>query len=247
MMALHPDKRQVFVAYATDGMRSPAPVLPHDQITPDLGEVRVRESQTAMAILGVSQANLHFLRLPEAELRAHVPALRRGLLALIDDIRPDFVFMPFRFDRHPDHLAVNHVLTAAHGEGRMEAALVEYFVYYRWRLLHKRDVRRYVRPAHLLTVDTQPVAARKRLALDAFRSQTTIFYPWQTRPILTPQLLDETCGEPEIFLRYNPAAAGARVFCGNVPWIRFAHRVEPRLLKWKYLLRSTLQRATGQV
>jgi LmbE family N-acetylglucosaminyl deacetylase len=246
LMALRPNKQEVFVVYATDGMKSPAPVLPQDQITPDLGEVRVKESQAAMAILGVGPENLHFLRLPEAELSSHIKPLRRRLLAQIDALRPDFIFIPFRFDRHPDHLAINHVVSEAYEQGRIGGALVEYFVYYRWRLLRGGDVRQYIRPSLLVEVDTQAVAARQRLALDAFRSQTTIYYPWQTRPILRPQLLDETCETPELFLRYDRAHRGGRVFSRAVPWIRFVHRVEPRLQKWKYLSASSLRRGLGR-
>jgi LmbE family N-acetylglucosaminyl deacetylase len=241
-MALHPQKELVHVIYATDGMKSPAPVLPQDSITADLGELRVQESQAAMAHLGVPCENLHFLRLPEAELSQHVDALRRGLLAQIDSLQPDFLLMPFRFDRHPDHLAINRVLTEAYEQGRIHTRLIEYFVYYRWRLLPGRDVRQYIRSPYLLEVDTRSVATLKREALDAFQSQTTIFYPWQTRPILTPQLLDDVSRTPEYFLAYDSSMSGTSVFAKAVLWIRFVHRVEPYLQKWKYLVGSSLQR-----
>jgi LmbE family N-acetylglucosaminyl deacetylase len=95
--------------------------------------------------------------------------------------------MPFRFDRHPDHLAVNHAVIGAQRQGLVAPArLYEYFVYYRWRLLPGRDLRRYIHPHHLLAVDTEVVSRQKRQALDCYASQTTLFSPWQTRPILTP-------------------------------------------------------------
>jgi hypothetical protein len=39
--------------------------------------------------------------------------------------------VPFRFDRHPDHLAVNEVMTDLCLRRRCSATLWEYFVYYR--------------------------------------------------------------------------------------------------------------------
>ena len=237
-----PQKAEIHVIYVADGMKSPAPILPHDAITPDLGRRRERESVAAMGMLGVAEGNLHFLRLPEAELKRHIPALRRELLAHITAIDPDHVLLPFRFDRHPDHLAINQVLTAARQDGAIRAQLVEYFVYYRWRLLPGGDVRRYIRPSYLVEVDTRSVAALKRQALDCFRSQTTIFYPWQTRPMLTPQLLDETSQTPEYFLRCDAAVGRIAVFHKAVPWIRLAHRLEPFLQKQKYLLGASLKR-----
>ena len=242
VMALLPQKQDIHVVYATDGMKSPAPILAQDAITPDLGRQRERESVAAMALLGVPEANLHFLRLPEAELAQHILPLRRQLLDCILAIRPDHILLPFRYDRHPDHLAINQTLTTARQEEVFTAQLVEYFVYYRWRLLPGGDVRQYIRPPYLLEVDTQSVAALKRQALDCFTSQTTIFYPWQTRPILTPQLLDETAATSEYFLRYEEGMGGTAVFTHLVPWIKIAHRLEPLLQKRKYLLGASLRR-----
>ena len=246
LVALLPDKQRLHVAYATDGTMSPAPVLPgRDKASSDLGELRKRESVTAMAVLGVPEANLCFFDLPEARLSSHVAELASRIQERVERIRPDHVLVPFRFDRHPDHLAVNRVVTDALRQGRFRAELTEYFVYHRWRLLPKKDIRKYVRPQQLLSVDLAPVSALKRRALDCFRTQTTRFYPWQTRPILTPELLDEEC-RGEYFLRDDPAYPGAKVFTSMAAWIRIAHRLEPRLQKLKYLVTSAAQRAGGR-
>jgi LmbE family N-acetylglucosaminyl deacetylase len=246
-MALLPDKHRIHLIYATDGMKSPAPIVPwRDAITADLGETRVQEAREALELIGVPSGNAYFLRLPEAELQQHKEELRRCLVEKIEQIQPDFIFMPFRYDRHPDHLAINHVVMAAHQEHNWQSQIIEYFVYYRWRLLPARDVRLYVKPEHLLEVDTAGVAREKRAALDCFRSQTTIFYDWQTRPILTPMLLDETSQTPELFLRYDSNFPGASVFANSVPWIRFVHRAEPFLQKSKYLIGANLKRLIGR-
>ena len=207
---------------------------------------REKESEHAVGVLGIPAANLTFLRLPEASLRSHRVTLKRRLLEFLDACDPDHVLLPFRYDRHPDHLAINHAITDAHRAGLVRARLTEYFVYYRWRLLPRRDIRGYVDPGRLVEVEIADVASRKREALDCFASQTTRFYPWQTRPILTPQLLDEECAGPELFLPYDPEAPGAAVFTSTVPWIRIVHRLEPRLQKWKYLLKSSLVRGLGR-
>lgn len=246
-MALLPDKQRIHLIYATDGMRSPAPIVPwRDEITADLGETRVREAQEALSLIGVPPSNAHFLRLPEAELQEHKEELRRCLIERIEQIQPDLIFMPFRYDRHPDHLAINHVITAAHSQHNWRSQIIEYFVYYRWRLLPARDVRLYIRPEHLLEVDTSEVAEEKRAALDCFRSQTTHFYDWQTRPILTPMLLDDTSQTPELFLRYDSQFPGPSIFAKSIPWIRFVHRAEPFLQKSKYLVGANFKRLIGR-
>ncbi len=246
VIAQLPQKARIHVLYATDGMKSPAPIVPwRDAISPDLGAVRQAESRAAMARLGVPAENLHFLQLPEAQLTKHVPALQGLLKDQIACIQPAHIFLPFRYDRHPDHLVLNHLVTAAHKQGQVQAQLFEYFVYYRWRLLPTRDVREYIHPRHLVEVDTQAVAGQKRRALDCFQSQTTKFYAWQTRPILTPTLLDDVSYSRELFLRYDPATPGAAVFVKLSPWIRIVHRLEPFLQRWRYRIFAFVRRGMG--
>jgi len=243
LIARLPDKNRIHIIYCTDGMKSPAPILPgRDEISPDLGKVRMNESTRAMKGLGVPEQNLHFLNLLEAQLQENMPALQNGLREKLKHIAPKFVFTPFRYDRHLDHLAVNHAVVSDIEQGSLQAQLVEYFVYYRWRLLPKQDVRKYIKPQFLYELDISDVAEQKREALDCFASQTTIYYPWQTRPILTSKLLDEECQNPEYFLIPNASLSGTAVFSNLVLWIRIAHRLEPILLRWKYLSLSLLKR-----
>ncbi|HEX9385819.1 MAG TPA: PIG-L family deacetylase [Anaerolineales bacterium] len=243
LIAKLPHKDGVHIIYATDGMKSPAPIIPgRDKISPDLGKTRMQESIEAMKLLGVPEHNLHFLCLPEARLKKHLSSLRNLLRNKIRTIAPKQIFVPFRYDRHPDHLAVNHAIVSDFQQGDTQPQLIEYFVYYRWRLMSKRDIRRYIRPQFLFKLEIGDVAQQKRQALDCFTSQTTIYYPWQTRPILTSILLDEECQNPEFFLISNDSSAGAAVFSNSVLWIRLVHRLEPFLQRWKYRIGATLKR-----
>jgi LmbE family N-acetylglucosaminyl deacetylase len=230
-----PDKTSIHVVYATDGRRSPAPVLPwRDTTAPDLDRIRMDEACTAMGHLGVPAENLRFLALPDGGLRHYLDELTERLGDLAARIRPAHVLVPFRYDRHTDHLALNRVAIRLLREGRLAgAAVTEYFVYYRWRLLPRGDVRAYIRPGLLAGVEIHDVSRLKRQALDRFRSQTTRFYSWQDRPNLTSTLLDEVSRTPEIFVRYDPSLPGAKVFSASVAWICTAHRLEPGLKKVK--------------
>lgn len=242
LIAKLPNKNRIHIIYATDGMKSPAPIMPGDEISPELGKVRMNESEQATKLLGVPEQNLHFLSLPEAQLRENFAALQRSLGEKLKQLAPQHIFIPFRYDRHLDHLAVNHVVVGLLKQNIIDSQLTEYFVYYRWRLLPKRDVRKYIRPQYLFTLDISDVAKCKRQSLDCFASQTTIYYPWQTRPILTSTLLDEECANAEYFLSANAPLSGTAVFSNLILWIRLAHRLEPILLRWKYLTLSTLKR-----
>jgi len=243
LIAQLPHKDKVHILYATDGMKSPAPIFPgRDKTSPNLGKTRMQDSIEAMKLLGVPEHNLHFLCLPEAQLKNHLSSLRHLLRSKLRNIAPEQIFVPFRYDRHPDHLAVNHTVVSELEQGTVQAQLIEYFVYYRWRLLPRRDIRKYIKPEYLFQLNISNVAQRKRRALNCFTSQTTIYYPWQTRPILTPMLVDEECTNPEYFLLSSPSHSGTDVFSKLILWIVLAHRIEPILLHWKYLTLSILKR-----
>jgi hypothetical protein len=143
------------------------------------------------------------------------------------------VLAPFRFDRHPDHLAVNREVLRRFAGPDSRAIVVEYFVYHQWRLLPGGDVRAFLRPGLLRSVSIGHVSDAKRAALDRFESQTTRFFDWQTRPNLTPELLDEVSLGAEYFLPHDRALPGARVFERSRAWIRIAHWLEPYLKRKK--------------
>jgi LmbE family N-acetylglucosaminyl deacetylase len=233
-LAQLPDPAQVHVIYATDGGASPAPIWPRrDSGRTELCRVRMAEARAALASLGIPPGNVHFLGFPDGRLGQHRAAMLAALVEKVRHIDPDHLLIPFRYDRHADHIALNHVVMAARARGLIRAELTEYFVYYRWRLLPKADVRCYVQPELLDAVPIDGVAARKRSALDCFTSQTTRYYAWQTRPNLTAQLLDEVSRAPEVFLRYDPAFPGASIFTHGAAWLRLAHTLEPHVKRRK--------------
>jgi len=235
LIARLPQKESIHLIYVTNGMKSPAPVVPgRDTVSPNLGKERIEESINAMKLLGVPEQNLRFLGLPEGNLHREDMNLEQILQNVVSTIQPDFVFVPFRYDRHSDHIAINRAVVSAINHSQIQPQIVEYFVYYRLRLLPLHDIRRYIHPHHLVSIDISQVARLKRKALDCFKSQTTLYYSWQTRPILTSKLLDEECQQPEIFLLYSPSSPDSAIFKRAAIWIRIAQRIEPILQKWKY-------------
>ena len=227
-------KEQVFFVYATDGSRSPVPVFPwQGSVSPDLPAIREQEARTALGVLGIPEENVRFLRFPDGRLSAHSDELGRSLGDLMGRIAPAHVLIPFRYDRHPDHLALNQVMTDLLEGGGGGVLLTEYFVYYRWQLISGSDIRQHIRSDLLTAVDIEACSLRKKKALMCFTSQTACFFDWQDRPILPQQRVDETSRSPEVFLSYDPAYPGASVFAGSRLWIRLVHRLEPGLKQRK--------------
>jgi len=246
-LARLPDPTRVHVVYATDGRRSPEPLLPWtDRVDRDrLALDRAQEAREALESLGVPREQLHFLGLPDSGLQRCRAELLAGLRKCIQAVRPRHLLAPFRYDRHPDHLALNRAATECRRSGAV-AELTEYFVYHHSRLLARGDVRAYIAPEALVRVDVESVARRKYEALRCFRSQTTRYYPWQTRPNLTEELLREVSRAPELFLRYDPKVEGAAIFESGAAWIRLANRLEPLLKKRKDQLVALGRRIVGR-
>lgn len=232
--------REIHVVFATDGSRSPE--LPGGPAAAAVGLAATREAEgtAALGVLGVPPERLHFLRFPDGSLRQCARPFRAALLAKLAELGEAELLVPFRYDWHPDHVAVHRVAAAALGAGELRGRLTEYFVYTRRRLLPKGDVRAYVRPAWLIRVAAEGEADRKFRALQCFRSQTTLHLAGQRRPILQPELLRRMCSEPESFLRCGPAAP-QRVFRGAA-WLRLATALEPRLKRAKDGVRAWLPR-----
>jgi len=72
----------------------------------DLIEVREKESQKAAAIIGISRSE--FLREKDQELKS-TPNVIERLAGLLEEIKPDLVYLPFFLDNHPDHVAANAI------------------------------------------------------------------------------------------------------------------------------------------
>lgn len=223
VMILHARKAEIHILFATDGAASPIPLLPWlGRTDDDLPRLRQREARAATARLGVPPENLQFLDLPDGGLAARRAELAGTLAQAIADVQPGIVFAPFRYDVHPDHVALNRAAREVLRSRPLAPTLLEYFVYHRLRFVPGGDVRRVLSTSALLTVDTPPVAAEKRAALDCYESQTTICYPWQERPILTAEGLRQYCSEPELFLLTDPAARLSEGFAAHRGRVRLA-------------------------
>jgi LmbE family N-acetylglucosaminyl deacetylase len=235
-IALFAPTRSIHVVYAADGRLSPSGADGKPAAEADsLPAVRRAEAETAMAGLGLGADRLHFLDLPDGQLNAHRSTLTARLAELVRTLRPRTVLTPFRYDQHPDHLAVHKATVDAVAEGSAtgEITLLEYFVYFRYPLLAEGDIRRAVAPAHLVEIDIEPVRVAKRAALDAYVSQVTHYFPWQTRPVLTEAVLDEHASGPEWFVHAAADLSPAELFQRDSMRLRINLLFGPALVRWK--------------
>jgi LmbE family N-acetylglucosaminyl deacetylase len=245
-MLRHTDKTRIHCVYATDGARSPAPLLPWiGSIDPGIKELRRREAHEVMGAVGIPPDNLVFLDLPDGKLSRNATELKTRLETEMARIAPSVILIPFRYDLHPDHVAVNRCVRRAVRESPDGRVLLEYFIYFRWRLVKAKDIRRTIPESHLLNVDIASVAAKKSAAIRLYRSQTSILGDWQERPILTAQSIAKRCSEPETFLRSDPGQPLSAIFSDNRIRILLAHYAERMGKRRKDQVRALLKWVLG--
>ena len=223
------NKESIYIIFITDGGGKQY----HKLLSyVDINAIRIGESIAALDVLGVSKNNIKFLNFPDGQLRKEFNSLVSELQANINSIKPDHIFIPFRYDWHQDHILLNKACINAYLNIDFRATILEYFVYTRWHLLKKKDMRKYIRPELLITVDINDVKEMKRNALNCFISQTTNYFQNQTRPVLGKEILEESCNTPEIFLKTDGTHL-EDVFLGSHFWLSFISYLEPLLKNQK--------------
>ncbi len=120
----------------------------------DCTEERVKEAEEAAEIIGFK--DYEFLGY-ESKRLLEQEDLPGRLLSIVKDFRPDIVYLPSLFDRHNDHLALNHLLAVACKKFRFDFTVCAFEV---WTALVPN-----------LIVDITDTIKEKKEALSRFKSQ----------------------------------------------------------------------------
>ena len=120
----------------------------------DCTEERIGEAREAARVIGIGK--LEFLGYPSKTLLRQEDAARR-LKEVLDEYRPHTVYLPSLFDRHNDHLALNHILAGLHKENHYGFTVCAYEV---WTALVPN-----------LVVDVSSTFPKKAEALSKYKSQ----------------------------------------------------------------------------
>ena len=213
----------------------------------DIGPIRKQETNAALGILGYSPEQLTFLPHREWHLARGRDELAREIESRIEDVAPTAVLAPSRFDKHVDHLTLNHAARESVAASEQPPALFEYFVYYQWKLLPSGDIRTYIKPERMQQVEIGAVSELKRKALDAFVSQTTLFYPWQHKPVLSDDLLSMFSAGPEFFMPAPSDLRDGDILTISPLLVHLLNRLEPVLKNTKEKLLSIKHRLGRKV
>ncbi len=119
----------VTIVVMTDGALGGGP----DGIPHDVAALRKSEVAAAAQALGVRSEDVVLLDYPDAHLGEHTASATRRVAQLLEQTRPVQVYLPYRRDAHPDHIATWTVVTDALAHGNGDVTTFEYPV---WMLHH---------------------------------------------------------------------------------------------------------------
>jgi LmbE family N-acetylglucosaminyl deacetylase len=125
----------VQIVFLTDGAHAP---LPSDGsvLEGELVKTRVEEARAATHALGSSDADLHFLGLPDNTLQSLTGTSREGVVerlrALIVEHEPEEIYVPHHVDGHGDHEAAYDLVVEAIHRSRREVVLLQYLIWRPW-------------------------------------------------------------------------------------------------------------------
>jgi LmbE family N-acetylglucosaminyl deacetylase len=195
----------VHVVFITDGSSSHPK---HPALTPtSLASLRRIEAFEALAILGVESSAIHFLNEHDGTLNRldppHRAALVGKLAALIDDIRPDEIFLPCYHDGSDEHTATFTCICDAVLRSSHRPSVWQYPVWAWWKpYFLLENLLRSGTASRLPMEDFQSVKSR---ALACYRSQIEPTPPWNAS-VLPAELQAPSGFTEEYFFRFTLAA-----------------------------------------
>jgi LmbE family N-acetylglucosaminyl deacetylase len=161
----------VAVTFLTDGRGSHGTDC---QIQNQMIQIRQQESLTALDILGVNSADIHFLNYQDGSLTTLNSLAQEEIItqisALLKRYQPGEVYVPHRKDCHQDHEATYKLVKQAIEQSHITTELLQYPIWVFWRsplfiLLKLQDIA----AAYRLSVTS--VRSKKQKAITAYSSQ----------------------------------------------------------------------------
>ncbi len=206
----------VYVLIVSDGTQS----HPHSRQYPQakLRQLREAESLEALTLLQVDPSHIVFLRLPDGAVPHVITSRQTSVLqpspdgteadaaaqnaintcqVYLTQIRPRIIFLPYRFDPHPDHRATWQLIQAAIQYLSHSPRIIEYPIW-DWDPDQRQSPDTHYQAWRL---DIAPVVKLKEAAIACYRSQITdLINDDPTGFRLAPELIENFLKPWEMYL-----------------------------------------------
>lgn len=137
---------------------------------------RAKEKAAAAKVLGVERT---LLGLPNREVQ-HTIEARHKLAAVIRQHRPNWMFVPYRVDAHPDHMAVTRIAEDARFDAKLTKSDIPGQPWYPKRIIYYfcTHLRMDFQPTFCIDISDQ--IERKFQAVRCYESQ----FVWNNSPVI---------------------------------------------------------------
>jgi LmbE family N-acetylglucosaminyl deacetylase len=192
----------VRIAYLTDGSHSHPG---HPILSPaDIAKLRRSEAEAAAGVLGVGPSALFFLDAPDGRLDRLGPAERDTLVgkiaAVVSEVRPDEILLPYRKDRSSEHEAGFTLVMEGIARSGAQPRVLEYPIWSWW------DPRALIKPllgsGRVWRAGIADCLEQKLLALRCYASQIEPTPPWAD-PVLPRSFLSYFSSGEEFFFEID--------------------------------------------
>ncbi len=165
----------VSVVFLTNGQTSPS----NSQLNAhEITQIRKQEAIAALSTLGVESEEIHFLDQPDQGLRCLSQEKHQNLInqlvQLLDQFKPDEVYVTYQFDFHPDHEATFELVRDAIIESKQKIELFQYPI---WAMWTPWRIKSLAKSFSCYRLPIKEGIQKKRLALKAYRSQCEALSP----------------------------------------------------------------------
>ncbi len=189
VLSPHPDDAELAMGgtiarLVAEGRRVAIVDVTRGEPTP-YGDEATRAAETAAANAALGQPRRENLGLPNRWLEVSIPN-RKLVAAVIRRHRPKVLFIPFRLDAHPDHLAVHELAIRARFDAKLTKTDIPGEPWYPPRVVQFYCTHLMVNIQPTFVIDTSDHIEAKRSAIDAYQSQ---FYVGRDRPGSVPDLV----------------------------------------------------------
>lgn len=166
---------------------------------PKLRALRESETISALAVLGVDATAVTFLRLPDGGVPTQKPEFSQAVASCrnyLTQFAPQLIFLPLRYDPHPDHRASWKLIYTALTNLNLSSRLIEYPIW-DWDETQRQSLPNL--PSWRL--DISSVVKLKQQAIALYRSQTTNLIDDDPQGFrLTPEMLANFTRPWEVYL-----------------------------------------------
>jgi len=198
----------VHLIFITDGTMS----HPNSRIYPSerLRDLREEEAKKALNILNVSEDSIHFLRLPDSNMdkldSVRFQYASKALQEYILEMQPTTVFIPWRYDPHPDHIAtwnlgIDAISSIYNNSSKFQSRVLEYPVWF-WE---RTEVSQLAQESevNLWKVQITDELTKKKQAISQHASQLgQIIDDDPTGFSLSNEMLEHFYHQEELFFEY---------------------------------------------